>query len=459
MPGINRFQNRLSGSLLVFGVLCADVACAQDEVPLRFSESVSIDVDSSVRKKLGTVQDYLNLEKWSEAIDLLVRISKTQGDRLIEVSPGSYLNVASYCDVVFTGLPQPALDVYRERFDLPARRLFEAGRSQRDTSLLQRVVREMFVSRFADDALFLLGDISWERGEFSRARHYWEMILPARKQPGADQSRLLLNYPDTDINPADIYARLVLCSIADGDAARSVFERNAFRRLFPDAEGVLAGRKGNWNQILETIADDFQKEKRQLRFDHTETFAHNAKRNGILEKSVDVAGAAWSVPLPRVLFQPSLSRKPAFNESGPLSYYPIIYRDMVLVSDGDRIFAWNLFTGKPYWDQSETENNTSENGSQVETTLPETGAVIFPPGSEFRTSPPLQSLVGVPRFTMTVAEGRLYARLGSSVTSHAKKNRELHSEPIRLVCLDLADKQGALVWRMSSSDLGGGLVV
>ena len=68
--------------------------------------------------------------------------------------------------------------------------------------------------------------------------------------------------------------------------------------------------------------------------------------------------------------------------------------------------------------------------------------------------------LGVPRFTMTAAAGRLYARTGSQVTSHPLESQEPASG--HLVCLDL-EAQGRLCWKIAPDDerwsFGGSPVV
>ncbi|MCH7686815.1 MAG: PQQ-binding-like beta-propeller repeat protein [Planctomycetes bacterium] len=442
--------------LVAFGNQTAGIAHAQQNTRERFTESVSIEVETSVRKKLGTVRDYLALKQWDEAINLLVQLSSTQGDALIEESPGRYLNVELYCNLILAGLPEEALKVYREKFDTQARQWFGTGKAQRDESLLRRVVRRAFLSSFGDDALLLLGEFAWERGEIAQARSFWEQALPPGERVVPGDPLPVLNYPDTDLDRAEILARLVLCSFAEGNRSRAEYELQAFAQMFPEAEGRLAGQHGNLNRILKTVAADSRSWRLPQETDQPETFALNSKRNGILSADLDVGGAHWAVSLPENRLKSTSRTKPALKKHGPLSYYPVLFRDMVLLSDGDRIFAWNVFTGKPYWDDTEAgaTQKQDQNKQTVGSHASHHAAIIYPPGSDRRSSLPLQPVVGVPRHPLTLHEGRLYARLGTPITSHSNRDRELRPPSSRLICLDLADKQGALLWKISAGDLG-----
>jgi outer membrane protein assembly factor BamB len=448
MGSLQAIRNSLLGKtvmvlLVAFGNQTAGIANAQQNNPERFTESVSIEVETSVRKKLGTVRDYLALKQWDEAISLLIQLSSTQGAALIEESPGRYLNVELYCNLILAGLPEEALKIYRKKHDTQARLWFESGKASRDETQLRRVVRRAFISSYGDDALLLLGEFAWERGEIMQARSFWEQALPPGRQVVPGDPLPVLNYPDTDLDRAEILARLVLCSFAEGNRSRAKYELQAFAEMFPEAKGRLAGEDGNLNRILKTVAADSRSWRFPEKMDQPKTFALNSKRNGIQFADLDVGGALWAVSLPENQLKPKSQIKPALKKHGPLSYYPVLFRDMVLLSDGDRIFAWNVFTGKPYWDDTEPDVAHKQNA-----------AVIFPPKSDLRSKSPQQPVVGVPRHTLTLHKGRLYTRLGTPITSYSDRDRKVRRLPSRLVCLDLADKQGDLLWKISAEDLG-----
>jgi hypothetical protein len=166
--------------LLALFAATADGLRAQEEPPARrIRESVSLDTDSSVVKKLRLVDDYLAEKKWTAALDILGQISSDHGATLIEAGSGWYVSVANYCKLALSRLPAEALAVYRERTDAQARQWFEAAVSEQDEALLQRIVRQAFAGSYGDDAVFLLGEWAWERGELADARHDWEQLLPA----------------------------------------------------------------------------------------------------------------------------------------------------------------------------------------------------------------------------------------------------------------------------------------
>ena len=400
-----------------------------EDTPLanrRVRESVSLDVDNVVIKQLRTVRAHLAERQWDQAFEMIRQISTAGGDQLVPVSPGRYLNVRAYVNLLLARLDAEGLALFRETIDPQAQQWFETGKRNHDEKLLDQLVSRAFVSSKTDDALDLLGRWAWERGELSLARRYWLQILPLANNGTAGETELVLRYPDTDLDRAVVLARLVLCSIVEGDHQRAGREQAAFARLFPHATGMLAGRTGNLAETLAAVITEAQ----EWEFSHADvtaqTFALNGERNQVLPHAVDVGAIRWSVPLPQTPL-PVHERRRAFNDLGPLSYYPVVWDDVVLVNDAERIFAWNLESGLPAWSSGE-----------------EGDASIYPLAGGLPSPLPSRPAVGVPRFTMTVDDGRLYAKLGTPITSRAQ--REHSSLPSDLVCLDLARDQGKLKW-------------
>src|SRR5262249_15397411 len=116
-----------------------------------------------------------------------------------------------------------------------------------------------------------------------------------------------------------------------------------------------------------------------------------------------------------------------------LSYHPVVSGNLLLVNNQSQIFAFDVRTGKPAWPRTDGKRPPGEIFEDV---------ALSPPGRMIRG-------LGVPRFTMTVHDNKLYARMGSQVTSRPLEAGERVSGS--LVCLDLA-AQGKIVWNISPHD-------
>lgn len=424
--------------LLVLGTLCfsSDTGLAQQEQagePKKFRESVSLNVNNAVLKKMGSVREYLASQQWKNAVDILMQISDEYGDSLYPESPGRYLRVSEYCQNLLSGFPREAIDIYRNRVDLRAKRWFEQAISESSEQPLLNIVEQALMSSYGDDALYRLGELSWEQGALARSRFYWRKLIPvtSAKERGSDPGVFL--YPDTDLPIPEIMARLVLVSFFEGDFKRAQFELSVFEERYPQASGRLAGKQGNLVTILSSIVADRELVSLPTTVSDMKTFAGHQTRNYRAAKRVDVGAVEWSFLIPMALNQ-EFTRKPAFRRSVPPGIFPVVYGEHVFFNDSARIYALNWKTGLPAWS---VDNEASP--------------VIYPSTGAGQNRLPFRPVVGVPRFTMTIHQGRLYARMGTPVTSVAKDERlGLFSD---LVCLDLDQGQGKLLWKISSSEL------
>jgi outer membrane protein assembly factor BamB len=118
----------------------------------------------------------------------------------------------------------------------------------------------------------------------------------------------------------------------------------------------------------------------------------------------------------------------------PLSCYPVVSDGVVVFSDGAGIRAADLETGKP----AVTSN----------------GMLYRSESSEEKTQPILFTGTGgvahgVPRLTLDVADGIVFARVGTLATSHAQASQASAGD--RIIGLDLR-REGLLTFRPSRDD-------
>lgn len=405
-------------------------------------ETATLSADSNVLKRFGSIGEYISEKRWTEAIDVLQEIAQSDGRKLVQAKKGSagetslYLNTATRCNVLLTQLPPEGLAVYRKRVDPQVRRWLDHWELSHDEADLQRVVREGYLSSYGDDALLALGETAWDRGDFPLARLYWTQLVPLGQQAQAAKLPTLLRYPDSDLNPAEILAKLILCSIMEGDRNRAATEIERLKQLFPDATGYVAGRSGNLVELLSRTLEESARWIPELADEDVTTFGLNPGRDGRKPATIEIGASKWSHQLPSSRVGPDQPN--AMPNRGPLSYHPVTFGDIVLVNSAHSIWAWNLLTGEPAW--------PSVRGS----------GEIYPAVPEESIGTPSLPCVGVPFQTMTIADGRLYARMGSSVTNPASdttnatietENETLESD---LICLDLTAGQGKLVWKLEA---------
>ncbi|MBX3412659.1 MAG: PQQ-binding-like beta-propeller repeat protein [Pirellulales bacterium] len=403
------------------------------------SDSIYLDeADSAARRHLTQVDAFLAAGQWDEAIESLRQISSEHGDKMVKLVERRYLNVRAYCQLQFCRMPAEALALYRSRVDSQAREWFEAGAAQRDQVLLRRVVEQFFASSSGDDALDALAEMWLEEGDYGAARAAWRRLVPREAGMPADSAGVTtaIAYPQTDLDPGRLLARLTLVSILEGDLPRAERELEELRQHHPGSMGRLGGREVNYVKGLAKLLEDSREWKPVADDLPWSTFGGSPERTKVMPVLKDVGAYQWSVPLLNHASEPlamiahgASQSRPAESHGRLLSYYPLVAGNLVLVNDDAEIRAYDLATGKPAFSNA-VIFSAEESDSKFKY-----GARQHRPRH-----------LGVPRFTMTVHGNKLFARMGSSITAVAP---EINPQvaPGYLVCLDLA-AQGRLLWRL-----------
>ncbi|WP_417375837.1 PQQ-binding-like beta-propeller repeat protein [Gimesia maris] len=425
-------------ALFVWGVFSfsTEIGRAQPEPQVktsRFRESVSLDVNNTVLKKMGSVRDYLSEQQWEDAVKILIQISDEYGDSLYPESAGRYLRVSEYCQNLLAGFPPEAIAIYREKVDPRAKRWYEEALANSSEQPLVNIAEQALMSSYGDDALNLLGELAWEQGQLAEARSCWRKLIPRTASDSPVYDAGLFHYPDTDLPVPEILARLILVSFFEGNFRQADFEYRQFRKKFPETDGKLAGKEGNLSALLAKILADRGRVSLPGNQGEIKTFAGHQTRNFKAAQQPDIGAIAWRFPVPMVWSQ-EFTAKPAFGLRVPPGLFPVVHQEHVFFNDAERIYGLNWKTGLPAWSQGQ-----------------ESSPILYPSDSHLVARLPFRPVVGVPRYTSTIAGGRLYARMGSPVTSVAKDERlGLFSD---LVCLDLNQGQGKLLWKISSAQL------
>lgn len=401
---------------------------------VREVESVTLDVDTRVRKRMAAMGEFVAEEQWSRGIDLVREIDRTHAGSLVELEPGRYVEATRFTSLILASLPPSGLAAYRQTIDPEVRPAFERAIVQHDEASLARIVREAYVSSVTDEALLTLGDLAFERGDLGAARGWWTQLVPlpeAARTPGEPVPRL--RYPDPDVPRPAVLARLIAATLLGDEPERADAEIGFLAERFPDAAGSLFGREGRYVELVEELRDQADGWPASGGGRTGTTFGGSPSRSPVAVRPPDVfGGVTWST-VPPITSLPIPVSRPLLVDDGPLTTHPVVWRDVLLAAGEDRIVAWNLATGEPWPDAEDTP------------VLHRAGAAV---------SFPRKPIVGVPRFTLTVDDdGLLYARLGSPITGRG--SNEIGEVGSELVCLDLAGAEGNLLARITPREVTG----
>ncbi|GAG43716.1 unnamed protein product, partial [marine sediment metagenome] len=172
------------------------------------------------------------------------------------------------------------------------------------------------------------------------------------------------------------------------------------------------------------------------------TFSGRPTRNARQRESVVLDRPKWTLPLNPVYVPRWEHPRVALPERGLLSRYAVTFKEGVFIHDGTTIRGLRLADGKPLWPVDDDPSQAERPGK------------IYPPFPTLPSTLPWTPVVGLPRFTTTVHEGRLYALLGPSVFTLPPGGHQ--ASPTRLICLDLAQSEGRLEWFHTPEELFSG---
>ena len=278
------------------------------------------------RKRLAEADAKVVAGKAADATDELQRVLDEAGDDLVTLDQKQFRPARVIAFQILAKLPPADLKAYQDRTDEPARKLLDAGKRDCDPRPLWQLLDRYFVSRPAEDALLLLGDLLFERGEFRTAEVLWRRLLP---DAGAD-----LVYPTAKTDPAAVRARLVLAAVFQGEPDRAKAELAALKAKHPTAAGPLAGKTGPYVEALQPLLD-----RPPALAPGTAAGRGWPALGGDPHRSGHVAGRFPRYWPARPTWKVELTENPSTRS--PFGH-PIIADGRVYVSDGKRVLAVNL---------------------------------------------------------------------------------------------------------------------
>ncbi|HEV3116264.1 MAG TPA: PQQ-binding-like beta-propeller repeat protein, partial [Gemmataceae bacterium] len=328
-----------------------------------------------------------------------------------------------------------------------AKKWLDEGSATRDGTLLRRLADESFCSRFTEQALDLLGDLAFERGAFADAEHWWQMLArPASYAASPTAVRDLLVYPDPHLDIAQVRAKELLARLFLGELTSFQHELPAFQVKHGAASGHLAGRDGNYVDILQKLASQAAKGSRGQAGDAWRTFAGDPARNSVLPEASgrlsripQLDGAQWTVHLGtgEPVRDGGAAEGDAGLQEGTLAFYPLIVGERVLCADARYVSAYDLFTGKRVLHYDVLGDGRDEDANAK--------LKLEPPLRDLRDRMANREGVEQLSYTLTADADHVYARLGE-VSIGARHSGEAASY---LVCLNLSTGLGNIErWRI-----------
>jgi outer membrane protein assembly factor BamB len=396
--------------------------------------------------RLAEARKRLDDRQWSEAIEQLQSILNSSGNDLVPLTPAHSLRAGRLCHLQLAALPAEALRLYRQRYEDQARKKLDRAQAERDVAQLRKLVEDSFCTHAAEKAIDLLGDLAFERGRFEEAEEWWRILSPltaGRRNAALPPADAALVYPDPSIDPArsqakQLLARLFQDAASDSPAADSgwMADLKAYRQRHPKAEGTLAGRKGRYADVLQATADARRKQGGGER-ENWPTFGGDLSRGRPIPAAEDILdrlsalcreGPTWRFDLEQRKRVADAEPSSAVNaaQARTLAFHPVIAGHQVLIADAQYVSALDLRNG-----QSQQWYDAAQVNGGVE------------PNLNLPAPPDL-------RYTLTVADGNAYARLGAQDIGVGAAAKPKRPDETFLACLGLQpdDKGKHFRWQI-----------
>lgn len=379
--------------------------------PVTANEAATVTLTGESRQaaaRLDEARKRLADGKPAEAAAVLQAVIDGAAGDLVPAGTGRLLAAAHVARGMLLRLDPAQRQAQRRRIDAQARRWLEQAERSGEEEPLHRLVREAFLSAQALTALDRLGDRAFSRGAFDRAEAWWAQAAPLERPPPDAPV-----YPDP---PAELAARLqakqVLARLFRGHAGAAA-DVQAYRRRHPAAAGTLAGRTGLYADTLAAVAKDLPGDL-PLSGDWP-TFAGSPTRNRVAPASPQIlnrlsllcrSGPTWRFDLEQRRLQDDQALPPPrgpgsergeVDEARQLAFFPVVLGSLALVADARYVTAYDLRSGKA--------NTWYDAAAVVGGLRPKAG---LPAPADLR-------------YSLTVAEGAVFARLGSQTVRDIRR--------------------------------------
>ncbi|WP_149113541.1 outer membrane protein assembly factor BamB family protein [Limnoglobus roseus] len=376
------------------------------EVP----ESANVRGESTTsRKRLAEAEQKIVAGKSAEAIDDLQRILDEVGDTLVTADGKQFYAARQYVHQFLAKLPDPELKKYRDRVEEPAAKLLALGKSRRETRPLLELLDRYALSRPAEDAILLLAELAFERGQFAMAEGYWKKLLPEAEG---------YRYPGVKTALPLVRAKIILATQYRGDRQAAGRVLADFQKAEPKAEGHIAGKTGNLSTILaELLSDTPPRLSSPANPADWSSLGGSPSREGRVPGNLHrhwPSQPTWKTPIPPVEGVGKIGASPGSGPVKSLAFHPVVMDGRAYIADAGRVIAFDLRTG--------------------------TAEVVFDQRSIAKPALGKDTL-RLPTatdtdFTLTATGGRLYFRFGSPLLFPVPADVEaLVTRPSTLICL------------------------
>ncbi|HEX4795155.1 MAG TPA: PQQ-binding-like beta-propeller repeat protein [Humisphaera sp.] len=288
------------------------------------------------------------LKEWNKSADLFQEVLTKYADRVVpsRLDRASdricqYTTVTTAVQERLAHWPPEGLDVYRQRYEIPATNLLNQARPD-DSAALNQVYNLYFVTDAGKQAGIRLMDLYTEAGEFPAAAWIGDHLLAIHPNLAAERAAVLY--------------RTALAYHFSGNHAAAAERLATMQQKFPTDRGIVRGK----DVILaESLAQDLA-----IAPTSANTFASDSwpmvggdvSRGKISPAEGKPGARLYGITLPKPAWQQytgpqrlaiEQSNKGSEEQGLTLGIMPVADKGELFFQDGTRLFALNLESGLP----------------------------------------------------------------------------------------------------------------
>jgi outer membrane protein assembly factor BamB len=198
-----------------------------------------VNADDELASYLAGARKNIKEGNYDRAIEILQALIEKPDSGFVASSDGKqYVALWYSASEVLGAMGPEGLGLYRRLYNSQAEKLFTQADSTQDTYALRRLTQQFLHTTHGYKALYRLGDIHFDRGQFARAAMYWRRALRLNVAP--DDKPVLL-------------AKVASALHLSGDAVGSKTISDKLRKDHRGATGVMSGKTQDLAAFVEQV--------------------------------------------------------------------------------------------------------------------------------------------------------------------------------------------------------------
>ncbi|MCP4377587.1 MAG: PQQ-binding-like beta-propeller repeat protein [bacterium] len=200
-----------------------------------------VNADDELASYLAGARKNIKEGNYDRAIEVLQALIEKPDSGFVASGDGKqYVALWYSASEVLASMGPEGMGLYRRLYNSQAAKLFAQANATQDTYALRRLTQQFLHTTSGYKALYRLGDLYFDRGQFARAAMYWKRAL--RLKGVADDKPVLL-------------AKVASALHLSGDASGSKSISDTLHKDHRGATGVMSGKK----QDLAAFVDQVRK--------------------------------------------------------------------------------------------------------------------------------------------------------------------------------------------------------